>query len=156
MMNVAIFRTSWQAQYSGNNWLTAYCSIGSVPTPLFFHESWQGLNRAQNIIITYLSGSYSHRQAHQHLPTCSGISLKTEKFTFVGVCENEENCIEKNVHLQCGSQNIKYKESRADEHAVDSSSVNVGNVTDTNVGNIVGNPTHCRTRLRHTAEGRNN
>ena len=40
--------------------------------------------------------------------------------------------------------------------AVDSSSVNVGNVSDTNVGNIVGNPTHCRTRLRHTAEGRNN
>lgn len=32
--------------------------------------------------------------------------------------------------------------------AVDSSSANVGN--------FVGNPTHCRTRLRHTAEGRNN
>ena len=32
--------------------------------------------------------------------------------------------------------------------AVDSSSANDGN--------IVGNPTHCRTRLRHTAEGRNN
>lgn len=40
--------------------------------------------------------------------------------------------------------------------AVDSSSVNGGNVSDTNVENIVGNPTHCRTRLRHTAEGRNN
>lgn len=38
--------------------------------------------------------------------------------------------------------------------AVDSSSVNGGNVSDTNGGNFVGNPTHCRTRLRHTAEGR--
>ena len=27
--------------------------------------------------------------------------------------------------------------------AVDSSSVNVGNVSDTDVGNFVGNPTHC-------------
>ena len=35
--------------------------------------------------------------------------------------------------------------------AVDSSSVNVGNVSDTNVRNFVGNRTHCRTRLRHTA-----
>lgn len=40
--------------------------------------------------------------------------------------------------------------------AVDSSSVNGGNVSDTNVGNFAGNPTHCRTRLRHTAEVRNN
>ena len=32
--------------------------------------------------------------------------------------------------------------------AVDSSSVNGGN--------FVGNPTHCRTRLRHTAEDMNN
>ena len=40
--------------------------------------------------------------------------------------------------------------------AVDSSSVNGGNVSDTNGGNFVGNPTHCRTRLRRTAEGRNN
>ena len=44
--------------------------------------------------------------------------------------------------------------------AVDSSSANGGNVSDTNVGNFVGNfvgnPTHCRTRLRRTAEGRNN
>lgn len=40
--------------------------------------------------------------------------------------------------------------------AVDSSSVNGGNVSDTNGGNFVCNPTHCRTRLRHTAEGRNN
>ena len=47
-------------------------------------------------------------------------------------------------------------ESLAGELAVDSSSVNVGNVSDTNVENIAGNPTHCRTRLRHTAEGRNN
>lgn len=46
-------RTSWQAQYFGNNWLTACCSIDSVPTPLFFHESWQGSDRAQNGIITY-------------------------------------------------------------------------------------------------------
>ncbi len=38
--------------------------------------------------------------------------------------------------------------------AVDCSSVNVGNVSDTNGGNFVGNPTHCRTRLRHTAESR--
>lgn len=40
--------------------------------------------------------------------------------------------------------------------AVDSYSENVGNVSDTNVENIAGNPTHCRTGLRHTAEGRNN
>lgn len=40
--------------------------------------------------------------------------------------------------------------------AVDSSIVNGGNGEGTNVGNFVGNPTHCRTRLRHTAEGRNN
>lgn len=119
-----------------------------MPTPLFFHGSCQGQDRAQNATITYLSGSYSYRQAHRHLPTCSGISLKTEKFTFVGVCENEENCVEKNVHLQCGSQNIKYKESLAGELDVDSYS--------DNVGHFVGNPTHCRTRLRHTAEGRNN
>lgn len=72
------------------------------------------------------------------------------------MCENGENCIEKSVHLQCGSQNIKYGESLAGELAVDSSSVNGGNVSDTNVGNFVGNPTHCQTRLRHTAEGRNN
>ena len=39
--------------------------------------------------------------------------------------------------------------------AVDSSSVNGGNVSDTNGGNFAGNPTHCRTRLRHTAEGWN-
>ena len=43
---------------------------------------------------------------------------------------------------------IKYGESLAGELAVDSSSVNGGN--------FVGNLTHCRTRLRHTAEGGNN
>lgn len=38
--------------------------------------------------------------------------------------------------MQCGSQNIKYGESLAGELAVDSSSVNGGNVSDTNVGNL--------------------
>ena len=81
---------------------------------------------------------------------------KKEMFTFVVSLWNGENCIEKSVHLQCGSPNIKYGESLAGELAVDSSSANGGNVSDTNVGNYVGNPTLCRTRLRHTAEGRNN
>lgn len=62
-----------------------------MPTSLFFHESWHGPNWAQNTIITYLSRGYNHKQAHQHLPTCSGFHWETEKFTFVGVCENGEN-----------------------------------------------------------------
>lgn len=47
-----------------------------MPTPLFFHESWQGTDRAQSAIISYPSVGYSNRQVHRHLPTCSGFSLK--------------------------------------------------------------------------------
>lgn len=71
--SLSIFQTSWQAEYYRRDWLTAYCSIRGVPTPLLFHESWQGLNRAQNSIITYPSGCYSYWQGYQHLPTCSGL-----------------------------------------------------------------------------------
>ena len=73
MMN-RLYWTSWQARYFRNDWLTAYCSISSVPTPLFFHESRHGPIRALNTIITYLPGYYNHRQVRQHLPTCSGFS----------------------------------------------------------------------------------
>lgn len=76
-VRTSTFRTSWQAQYFRNDWLTACCSIESVPTPLFFHESWQGPDRAQkNGIITYHSGGYSYQQPHRHLPTCSEFSSR--------------------------------------------------------------------------------
>lgn len=78
-VRTSIFRTSWQAQYFRNNWLTACCSIDSVPTPLFFHESWQGPGRAQNSIITYHSGCYNYPQPHRHLPTCSGFSSRKKR-----------------------------------------------------------------------------
>ena len=70
--SLSIFRTSWQAEYYRKDWLTAYYRISGVPTPLFFHESWHGLIRALNIIITYLSEGYNRRLARRHLPTCSG------------------------------------------------------------------------------------
>ena len=73
MMN-RLYWTSWQARYFRNDWLTEYCDISSVPTPLFFHESRHGPIRALNTIITYLPGCYNHRQVRQHLPTCSGFS----------------------------------------------------------------------------------
>ena len=73
MMN-RLYWTSWQARYFRNDWLTEYCDISNVPTPLFFHESRHGPIQALNTIITYLPGCHNHRRVRQHLPTCSGFS----------------------------------------------------------------------------------
>ena len=132
----------------------------------------QHRQRANSPIFSWeLAGTESSTIHHNHLslrrlklPASTSTSAnlfrifiaKKRSLHLSWVCENGENCIEKSVHLQCGSQNIKYGESLAGELAVDSSSVNGGNGESTNVGNFVGNPTHCRTRLHHTAESRNN
>ena len=73
MMN-RLYWTSWQTRYFRNDWLTEYCNISNVPTPLFFHESRHGPIQALNTIITYLPGCHNHRRVRQHLPTCSGFS----------------------------------------------------------------------------------
>ena len=56
-----LYWTSWQARYFRNDWLTAHCDISSMPTPLFFHESWHGPIQALNTIITYLPGDYNRK-----------------------------------------------------------------------------------------------
>lgn len=98
-VRTSIFRTSWQARYFGNNWLTACCSIDSVPTPLFFHESWQGSDRAQNSIITYLSVGYNHMQAHWHLPTCSGFSSRKREVYICREFVRMERIVSKKAYI---------------------------------------------------------
>lgn len=98
-VRTSTFRTSWQARYFGNNWLTACCSIDSVPTPLFFHESWQGPDRAQNSIITYLSVGYNHMQAHWHLPTCSGFSSRKREVYICREFVRMERIVSKKAYI---------------------------------------------------------
>lgn len=98
-VRTSTFRTSWQAQYFGNDWLTAYCSINSVPTPLFFHESWQRPDRAQNAIITYHSGDYSYQQAHWHLPTCSEFSSRKREVYICREFVRMERIVSKKAYI---------------------------------------------------------